>query len=766
MNLNDIEKALSNLKTEVKDLHPHLKALFNKMKVGNIVSVKYTHGIYEKGADFVLTEKDPTLDAINYIGVIVKNGNVNTPAIKNIQHQISECQKIDRKVENGKQKISINKIWVVVNGKIAQNAQDQILSDKTLGLQFIDRQGIASLMKQYDYSISANIPATISSCLSNEIDKVERLKKQSFGNVVSNENYQIERRLRPIDLQYHINLTQNTRKNKNKTITVKEAVKNNSIVYIHGSPGSGKSHILFELVCHYADADQYAKNKTISIYISAIDIVKNHNNSLSEFVEHYEQKNNICKEDNIYYNFFIDNAELCANTSSERLEVMKKWVSEVYPSRAQKIIYVSRDFIRKTELDKGAVYKIQELSIKEVVGIIKENLKELSSVDRIIRDLTRSEMFRSLPRHTIAVAILVKLMQEIDSAELPSTLPELYAKYTEFALGRWDKNISEGIKQRKFEAKKAILANIGQHMVQCELNQLHLDEAKGFFKKYLDSRNLNLNADELINELIIGSDIILVDDNLFKFRHRTICEFFNAQLFTEEIINKHQENIFSPKMINSLYFYVGKEKDCGKLIEKISAITPTSDGLVILKLVNISNILLAGYATEYNYIESAIEKTFIDIADYVEDIIHGNKPESYFSNLSTMHLLCLIRTIVACEYSYPFFIPAIESALIKIQDNKDISTDTKANALFLTHIAYANLGGEDIFTDMINKKEIDIPIHIKLAIDHETHFMKKVSKDVKKYKRALEKGLRKKQDIHYLYNKKIIDIPKIENKDN
>ena len=109
-----------------------------------------------------------------------------------------------------------------------------------------------------------------------------------------------------------------------------------------------------------------------------------------------------------------------------------------------------------------------------------------------------------------------------------------------------------------------------------------------------------------------------------------------------------------------------------------------------------------------------------------------------------------------------FFKRAIEDSLIEIED-LDIEDNVKATSLFLLDIAYRTLGGENIFEGMIKKLDDRIPVHIRLAINHETDYTKRLGVDLKKYRKTIKRTLLGKSSTDYLYNKEIRLLPKKSN---
>ena len=324
-------------------------------------------------------------------------------------------------------------------------------------------------------------------------------------------------------------------------------------------------------------------------------------------------------------------------------------------------------------------------------------------------------------------------------------------------MGRWDVTIPEGMKQKRYEAADKVLTRIAQYMIDQKLPQITEQEARSHFEKYLVERNLGIEDDELFDSITTYSNFVYVNDGMFQFRHRTIAEFFYSKSFSDERIDRLGEHIFDVQWATILFFYVGFKKDCPLLLEKINSIKPQSEGMKLMKSTSMSNILLAGYATPYGCIQSIIQDVFVDVSEYIESIINGKT--NLFERHSIMRVLFLFRLIMDYGYSRPFFRDAIEHNLITIED-LSIEYDIKATSLFLLDIVYKTLGGENIFENMIKKPNNQIPVHIRLAMNHETDYIKRLKGDIKKYKRTIKRTLLNTGDIDYLYNKEIRFLPK------
>lgn len=106
-------------------------------------------------------------------------------------------------------------------------------------------------------------------------------------------------------------------------------------------------------------------------------------------------------------------------------------------------------------------------------------------------------------------------------------MTELYAKYLELMLGRWD--IEKGLQsQKEYQALDNIMMHLSRYMLDNEIPVLSIDEVKSQFESYLKGRNLGIDPTYLFNKMIQRCEMIVVDDvsNTFSFKHRTFPEFF------------------------------------------------------------------------------------------------------------------------------------------------------------------------------------------------------------------------------------------------
>lgn len=180
-------------------------------------------------------------------------------------------------------------------------------------------------------------------------------------------------------------------------------------------------------------------------------------------------------------------------------------------------------------------YRIKPLKVTGIIKFIEEFCQNLDSKYQILEDLKRSDLFKVLPKTPIAAIILARLISE-GNQDLPSNLTELYSKFCEISLGRWD--IDKGLKtQKQFDALDALVIKISEYMYENSLEYMSKSEGKQIFHDYLSQRNLDINSNLLFTELIERSGIISYNKNndTIYFKHRSFLEFFLRTKFNIKI---------------------------------------------------------------------------------------------------------------------------------------------------------------------------------------------------------------------------------------
>lgn len=257
-----ILKKVQNISSEINEMHPLLRALFDRMD--GIQHVEYTHGNREFGADFVLRKNDALLGDIDNVGIIAKVQSI-TQGNNEVSRQIDECITMPR-IILGSKKVIINEIWVITCGTISTNAKD-FFSEKfqSSKLKFIDKTRLTKLIDKNIKDYWKDISIGASMYLSKTQDRLSAIEKSSSFSIANLEGYEIEQDLVKINRSEY-KKEKGRKTQKQHRTTLENLITKSSVTLIEGRMGSGKSNLLRKCAISHCNIDVFIEDKTLPIY--------------------------------------------------------------------------------------------------------------------------------------------------------------------------------------------------------------------------------------------------------------------------------------------------------------------------------------------------------------------------------------------------------------------------------------------------------------------------------------------------------------------
>ncbi len=360
---------------------------------------------------------------------------------------------------------------------------------------------------------------------------------------------------------------------------------------------------------------------------------------------------------------------------------------------------------------------------------------------RIIEDLSQSSLFEKLPKTPIAAILLGELLKD-SQQDLPSTITELYQKYLELALGRWD--ISKGLQsQQEFETIENLLMNLAVYLLDHDLEKISVEEVRNRFQSYLRERNLKVNLDELVKRTLGRSDILIPsrDGHTLSFKHRSFAEFLYAKKSIRNGDLEFNERAFDYYWMNSYFFALGLLKDAPNQLKTLVAQKPETEGQRWMKVLNMPNFFLAAYSTPYKIIEDGIFEMAVEAAQLYLDIVEG-RTDSRMVEIPKMSLLYFLQLMVRDNYAYDFLARALENAALRLMEETD-STAFRAHAIFLLSVASLDCGDQRSFEFLIEEDAAQLPLDVSLALYYEGGEEAAKSKAIKKHRKRIRENLQR-----------------------
>ena len=750
---------LDSIKDEVSGLHPLLKVLLPKLS--GVQNVEYHHGPAEMGADFVISQTNATFGNTEYIGVIAKAGRI-VQDLSTIERQIEECN-IPRLVQGGKKKIRITEIWVIATKHITKGAKEKIFDKySTRKIEFIDGATLEKLVDKYTPLAWSKLPIVVGEYLEDLRIRTEEQDKSLSLLQIADKAFYIDQDLYHLpDIEYR---HRRKRRHPPRKVDIDHVIKSHRCIFIEGAVGSGKSKLLRRIISEVTNPEAFRKTKVIPLSAGYTELMDRHSGHLKNLIEQRvsQEVRKSCHDSE--YLVLIDAFDEQRIEAASQADCLNALFDQASEESRIRVVVTSR-FLEGVERS-GALQQdvarceLHHLSMQRTFEFITKLCTKVRVQDRILEDLKKSALYRSLPQNPMMVILLARLLNE-NQQEIPSNMTDLYAKYSELILGRWDER--KGLQsQKEYHALDNILMRLARLMVDDQRLFMSVTEVKVIFKEYLGERNLEIDSDQLFNKMVDRCEIVCLDSNsqTLGFKHRSFAEFFYAKSFISDQSLNIDNRVFQLYWMNTFFFYFGLRKDCPNELVAVFNLPTSSEAEEWLKIFNVSNYLLAAYTTPYDVVEEGLRNVAVTAAELYRRIVtEGSK--TWFSNLPQMHLLFLLQLFIRNGYSYSFFSKAMEDAALRIEDSL-LEEETKAYALFFLNVAYIDIprteGKEETFDFMLKRIKDALPIDLQLALGHEGKNIKERTTLMRKQDRRLRR-IRPHGTIHDLLTKNLYERP-------
>lgn len=720
-------KKIESLNNEVVDFQPVLHELFKRLP--NVSSVECKQGPSEKGADFVLIKNDDTLGEETYIGVICKVGKI-TQNHTEVERQIEECKIYPRYVSSGKKKIHLNEIWVVTNSSISSNAEEKInLNNKNTNVRFINGSKVTELVDKY-YSEFWSFDSVSYGQYFSELEiKLASGKDASYFGILESGNF-IERKV----------VNTQVKKNRAPLESLSTVIMKERFIFLEGHVGSGKSTLIRQLVDKQKSIIKENEDDGFLPIIFHYSEVNTNPITIPEIITQTLKRYNISNERGVLV--VIDGIDEVKDSLNTRIETLRSLVNIITEVEGANLLVTSR--IMDSLQDYDAVdkmfsrYSIVPLSIKQIISFVDKICSNEQISQKLTRGIEKTPLFRFIPRTPISAILLARILTD-EIKELPSTMTELYAKYTEVVLGRWD--TSKGLmSQTEYEIIHNVLMDISEYMMNNGLTFISESEVETFYLEYTQKRNINFDLDKVYNRLLHRSEVAYINtkNNNFSFVHRSFMEYFYAEKLMKKNNVILDERIYNMYWTNTYFFFLGLMRDSEECIDAINGIKPTHDEHRFTRIFTNGSFYLAAYLTPYEKIKKGVMETFIEAGKLYDDAItkQSNTPLNQFSPIA---LLCIITKSLYNNYAYEYFIKALRESINDLNKTVNIS-DAGLYSLFFASATLSELGYDDAFNELVEKQDPDMLI--QLGIDHVLSETQSVSTIVERYMKKLKKRYR------------------------
>ena len=477
---------------------------------------------------------------------------------------------------------------------ITNGAKDKIHAKYPgTNVQFVDASQLSSMVNEYVPAYWSEVDLPVSVYLNDTKVRSEELDTSFDLIQLEGEPIYIAQDIVQIDTTpYHTGRRQ--KNHKTKRVNIEKELADNRFLLIEAGMGGGKSKLLRKMTQHYADVATFTEEKVLPVHATFRELVDDHNGDLRSMLKgKVPQEAREAVSEDVKYLFLVDAVDEKDMPAGELSEMLVSIADTVDKEKNYHLVLMSRH-ISNVDFDERfshriARYEIAQLSVGKIVKFLDTLCHRLNLHTRVIEDLQRSHLFDRLPRNPIAAVLLGQLLAE-NQQELPLTMTELYEKYMELALGRWD--MKKGLQsQQEFETLENVLMDLASYILENELEAINLAEVKDRFRDYLDKRNLKVEAEQLVERAVKRADVLAQsgDGYLVWFKHRSFAEFLYAKWLRKHAKLEPSLRAFELYWANTYFFGLGLQKDAPELLEGIIDLSPETVGHRWMKMFGIAD---------------------------------------------------------------------------------------------------------------------------------------------------------------------------------
>lgn len=308
------------------------------------------------------------------------------------------------------------------------------------------------------------------------------------------------------------------------------------LALVTGEAGSGKSTAIRRLAYELAGRRIGADNGSeIPVLLRASDIAAGQSSSLLELCTSEAGRlagapNGVFSLQDLLTGKLVVLIDALDEIPDERAS--KRAIETILEFHARypncRIVLTAREYAYArhiAELSAFQVYRLYPLDFSQAEQIIDrlqrggalpaENAKELV---RRLQDVHGIEL------NPLLVTVFA-VTNDFDRRDVPANITELFAKFTELMLGRWD--LSKGVAlQYQAALKVFLLSRVAFEMHRRGTTSIDIDEFGRFFEAELKKRALQRNLEQLLEETLQRSGLFRRIGRSVEFRHLLLQEYF------------------------------------------------------------------------------------------------------------------------------------------------------------------------------------------------------------------------------------------------
>jgi hypothetical protein len=399
---------------------------------------------------------------------------------------------------------------------------------------------------------------------------------------------------------------------------------NSKYILLHGIATSGKSTILKKLGKDFLEKF----NSPYLFYFELGEVFKKKNGDtiIQEIISKYKEVTTL------HFDFekisekvliLLDGLDEVPNKESR--DIIIDQIIELKAYNNIQVVLTSRtnDYITNNATIENYFEKFELLPItpSEIIALGEKILGHGSKFDSFVKIVKKGSLLKAFPKTPLTSILLAILFKEkdINVKELPKNITELYRKFIDLFLNRWDK--SKGVSEQfEIQKKEFVLQTIADHMQKNRLISISEEDLETFINNLSKKKHIGgpHDAKTHLNNLCERTCILVKDEfsDSYRFFHLTIQEYLAAQKFDYKDDDLLVQNFYDEWWLNPNIFYAGKKTDYPDILQRVSnfELYPINAETKFNYVAHASQVLLAAHNLD-NDVREKVLRSMIKIFD-------------------------------------------------------------------------------------------------------------------------------------------------------
>jgi len=556
------------------EVHKHLAKLFEAMQPDYRVAI--THGADELGKDLVLVRSD--LVSPDVMAVVVKRGNIKgntlgdvdevrdqaieflnageTRRAGEIESQIKQALVHEADIGTSFSELPVTKVIVVLVGAASKQARQRLRAERPNAVTVRDIDWLIDNFTKYYPQVFFR--GSTVAYLQQELRRLEKSHLLEKGGKPLTDYYVeplVSRRRLPLDASED-ELAIVLRDRKIRVSSLRKVIEKKERLLLVGDPGSGKSTAVAKLSIDMLleqtrelVASPEAAQIAIPLSLRAMDLLEVAGGD-DLLAAHLPLE--VAQQVRVSV-IMIDGLDEVPGTS--RAALLQK-AADIGQELECGVLVTSRNVGAVTSTPQGyEKYELLPFEINQAVKLVGNILETKAALPTLRQGIQR--LAHQLPMNPLSLMLLVEIVEE--RQEVPASLVELYERFTDIALGRYDREKGIAV---VFEhvIKKRFLGRLAYELFfEVESLAAGRKAFDDFVRSYAEEYGWDPTVlDDFVKEIERAGIIELGDEVVF--RHRSFLEYFVASHIHDNRMELHDvtgkiASIYYDELWSDVAFY-------------------------------------------------------------------------------------------------------------------------------------------------------------------------------------------------------------------